>query len=174
MTDVCVLTSAHPVGDTRIFYKETAALKEAGYDVSLLAHHHTNEVIDDIDVVSVGSADSHLDRLRNLVGFYRTARRLDSDVYHFHDPGLLPVGALLSSQTSASVIYDCHENFAEAFQFYDFPPDIMNPIVARGVPLIESRLAGYCDGVVTATDWLGKRFRGVRHENVTTIHNYPN
>jgi len=37
--NVCILTTVHPLFDTRIFHKEAKALVKAGYDVTLIVQH---------------------------------------------------------------------------------------------------------------------------------------
>ena len=55
---VCFLTSVHPAFDTRIFYKEAKTLAAAGYDVTLVAQHDTDEVVDGIRIVALPKAKS--------------------------------------------------------------------------------------------------------------------
>jgi hypothetical protein len=40
---------------------------------------------------------------------YRKALKTDADIYHLHDPELMPLGLLLKLQRK-KVIYDVHEN----------------------------------------------------------------
>ena len=79
---VCFLTSVHPAFDTRIFYKEAKTLAAAGYDVTLVAQHDTDEVVDGIRIVALPKAKS---RLRRMIGVWRVlrlafAQRADDEV----------------------------------------------------------------------------------------------
>jgi glycosyltransferase involved in cell wall biosynthesis len=42
---------------------------------------------------------------------YRKARSLQADVYHIHDPELIPLSYLLKKAVGACVIYDMHEDY---------------------------------------------------------------
>ena len=43
---------------------------------------------------------------------YKKALEIDADIYHFHDPELLPYGLKLKKK-GKSVIFDSHENYSE-------------------------------------------------------------
>ncbi len=48
---VCILTTAHPIYDIRIFHKQAKTLFSAGYDVSLIVQHDKFENIDGINII---------------------------------------------------------------------------------------------------------------------------
>ncbi|MGQ4554925.1 glycosyltransferase [Halobellus sp. GM3] len=173
MTSVCVLTSAHPIDDTRIFHKQARTLEEDGYDVYLIAHHTQSESQHGIDIISVEDASSHLDRLVDLPKMYKIARDIDTDIYHFHDPGLLPVGAALAVRTDARVIYDCHEQYDISFRDYDFPPDVFNPFFQHIFPHVQSGFCQPLDAVIAATEWIQEDFEGLGHSSVQLVRNFP-
>ncbi|MBC7077734.1 MAG: glycosyltransferase, partial [Synergistales bacterium] len=111
---VCILTTVHPPFDTRIFHKEARALVTAGYDLTLIAQHDKNEVVDGVKVIALPKPKNRFTRIFGLTWrAFRLALRQRADVYHFHDPELLPVGGLLKLLTRAKVIYDVHEDVPE-------------------------------------------------------------
>ena len=89
MIKVCHMTSAHQPGDTRIFQKECVSLAKAGYQVFLVQRGESGEN-SGVRIIGVGQPSGG--RLTRMTAFskkvYETARALDADIYHFHDPFL--------------------------------------------------------------------------------------
>lgn len=87
---ICPFTSAHNSHDDRIYLKECILLKEAGYDVYLVAKGE-GAVNKGIKIIGCGTPKNRMERIflfsRKI---YRKARGLDCDVHHFYDPELLP------------------------------------------------------------------------------------
>lgn len=173
MSKVCIFTSAHSPSDQRIFHKQAQTLLSAGYDVTLVAHYDQAETRDGVEIIPVAPSDSELERTIDLFRIYRTAKSLNADVYHFHDPTLLPFGAALSHQTDAKVIYDAHEDYSEVLPFYSMTPEWAGPLINRFWPMFESGLAGQLDGVIGATEYISDFFRDRDHDHVATVHNFP-
>ena len=52
-----------------------------------------------------------LDRfLRGRRAVWQLVQAIDADVYHFHDPELLPVAIRLKKTRDKTIIFDFHEN----------------------------------------------------------------
>lgn len=110
MPKVCHVTSVHPPFDVRIFHKECKSLARSGYDVTLIAQHNKDEIVDGISIVPLPKPKNRIERMIKTVwAAYRKALQIDADVYHFHDPELMLIGLLLK-RLGKRVIYDMHEN----------------------------------------------------------------
>ena len=111
MFKVTHLTSVHTRSDIRIFHKECISLKDAGYDVSLVVADGLGfGTVRGVAIHDVGAPVGRIGRMlksTNLI--YQKAVALDSDVYHFHDPELIPVGVKLK-KLGKKVIFDIHED----------------------------------------------------------------
>lgn len=104
------MTTVHPLNDNRVFHKECKSLVGAGHDVTLLITHDRNETIDGVNIVGLKKRGNRL--LRMLLGTFQAlclALKNKADVYHFHDPELIPAGIVLKV-LGRKVIYDVHEN----------------------------------------------------------------
>jgi len=107
---VCILTSVHSSFDVRIFHKEAKSLVKAGYDVTLIAQHDKEEVVDGVKIINLQKPRNRIERMTKTVwSAYRKAVQVNADIYHFHDPELMPIGFLLKC-LGKKVIYDMHEN----------------------------------------------------------------
>ena len=114
---VCILTTVHPPFDTRIFHKQAKTLVQAGYDVTLIAQHGRDEVVDRVRIIALPKSRNRFTRIFGLTWrVFRLALRQQADVYHFHDPELLPAGLLLKLFTGKRVIYDVHEDYSQAIR----------------------------------------------------------
>lgn len=172
MKKVCHMTSAHPSRDIRIFYKECATLSQEGYDVFLVAHGE--EFIENgVSVRSAGEVySSRLKRMffssRNV---YLKALELDADIYHFHDPELLPYGLKLKRRGKC-VIYDSHEDVPRQILAKTWIPKPIRKIVSKCYEKYEKCIARQLDFVITATDHIKDIF--VEYGCVAeSVKNYP-
>lgn len=165
------LTSVHPVYDVRIFHKECRSLARAGYDVTLIACHDRDETREGIRICSIPKRPGRISRMtRGAWALYQEAVRLNADLYHFHDPELLPVGVLLRLRGKL-VVYDVHEDvFADVAQKRYIPKGLRR-VSASAVSLLEFMTSGLFSAVVPATPTISQRF-GPRHLQVV-VRNFP-
>ena len=110
MKKICILTSVHIPFDVRIFCKEAKSLAKAGYDVTLIAQHDNDEVVDGIKIISQRLPRNRIERMSKTTwSVFWKALKVDADIYHLHDPELMPIGLILKS-LGKKIIYDMHEN----------------------------------------------------------------
>ena len=105
------LTSAHPRYDIRIFIKMCCSLAKADYGVSLVvADGKGYEVKNSVKIYDVGKPLRRIERmLKSSLLVYKRALKLNGDIYHIHDPELLPYAFLLKLK-GKKVIFDSHED----------------------------------------------------------------
>lgn len=168
---VCVLTSAHPALDVRIFYKECKSLARAGYEVTLVAPHQKSEWIDGVTIRAVKPASGRLERcFKTTAAVYRAAIAIDADVYHFHDPELMMIGLLLQAR-GKKVIYDLHEDLPLTVSYKPYVPNWLKRPLAKICGTMESFATRYFTGLIAASPEIAARFS--RHSNVVVVQNYP-
>lgn len=105
------VTTVHQPFDPRIFYKQLASLRDAGFDAHLIAPHDRDEQEHGIPIHALPPPETRAHRLLLQPRVFRTARSLDAALYQVHDPELLPLAFLLKAATGARIVYDMHENY---------------------------------------------------------------
>nr|BAL55161.1 glycosyl transferase family 1 [uncultured Acetothermia bacterium]BAL60200.1 glycosyl transferase family 1 [Candidatus Acetothermum autotrophicum] len=165
------MTTVHPPFDTRIFYKEAKTLAQAGYDVTLIARHGKNEVVDGIKIVALPKPKNRFIRIFGITWqALLLALREKAVIYHLHDPELLPVGVLLKVLTRNKVIYDVHEDVPQDILTKHWIPTFLRPSFAMIFNILEKLLARAMDAVVVVTEEIAKKFARF---NPIIVHNYP-
>ena len=169
---VCILTTVHPPFDTRIFHKEAKTLARAGYVVVLIAQHDKDEAVDGVKIIALPKPRNRLTRIFGLTWLaFRLALRQRAEIYHFHDPELLPIGVLLKLFTRAKVIYDVHEDVPkQILTKYWIPARLRRPL-AVVFNAFEKLLARALDAVVVAEEGIAEKFLRLKP---VLVHNYPN
>lgn len=166
------MTSAHRVLDARIFHKISKSLARRGYEVILVAGHVQDETIDGVQVSAIPKSRGRLRRMTvNLYRIYRRTLELDGDVYHFHDPELMPVGLLLRLR-GKHVVYDAHEDLPRTVSYKEYVPRSLRSLVANAAERFELFAARRFTAVIGATPPIADRFRAVNPKTVV-VHNFP-
>lgn len=170
-TKVCIMTSVHPVFDVRIFHKEAKTLAKAGYDVTLIAQHIKDEVVDGVKIIAIPKSFKRFSRvLITDIRILISAFKQKADIYHFHDPELISVGVLLKL-SGKKVVYDVHEDLPEQIMSKYYIPHWQRKPLAALVKLFEKTISNMFDYIITATDSIKEKFK--EHISVITIGNFP-
>lgn len=167
------LTSVHARHDIRILLKECSSLAKAGYDVSLVvADGKGDEVKNGVSIYDVGLIESRLSRILNTTkNVYKKALELDADIYHFHDPEMIPTGLKLK-KAGKKVIFDSHEDFASDLLTKNYIPMLLRHILSATFKVYDTWACKKFDTIVTATPAIGKLYSD-RECKIAVINNFP-
>jgi glycosyltransferase involved in cell wall biosynthesis len=161
----------HPAFDARIFHKEAKTLTKAGYHVVLIAQHSKEEVVDGVKILALPEPRNRLERMTKVVWkLFRLALKEKADVYHFHDPELIPIGLVLKF-FGKKVIYDVHEDVPEQILSKDYIPKFLKKLVSGSFKIFENYSSKAFSFVITATDAIACKFLK-RTSNVISVKNY--
>lgn len=173
MTKIAHLTSAHQRFDTRIFLKQARSLAAAGYQVSLIVADGLGDAErEGVSILDVGKPKGRLDRMTGVTRqVLRRAVELDAEIYHLHDPELLPA-ALSLKRRGKHVIFDAHEDLPQQIMAKTYLPPIVRRPISTSTAIFERFACRKLDAVVAATPVIKEKFAafGIR---AVDINNYP-
>ena len=171
MRKVTHLTSVHQATDIRIFEKQCRTLAASGYQVSLVGRADLAETIDGVQIVPVSIPSNRLARMFTT-GFrvLRLGLATQADLFHFHDPELIPVGIVLKLLRK-KVVYDVHENLPmDILHSKEYIPKWLRKPMAWFFGGIERQSSKLFDVVITVSDSFVKEFpKGKSY----VVRNYP-
>lgn len=173
MPCVVHLSSAHPRHDPRIFLKQCAGLAKSGYDVHLVVADGLGaESAQGVRIHDVGVLGGRINRiLRTTHRVFSAARNLDADLYHLHDPELIPVGLRLK-WLGKKVIFDSHEDVPVQILSKPYLDPRLSIPISRAYALFEHHACARFDGIVAATPFIQDKFLRI-NPNTIDVCNYP-
>lgn len=170
---VCHMSSAHGQEDTRIFHKECVSLSQAGFKVYLITRGKTYPKN---NVHIIGVEDAGQGRLGRMLfttdAIYEKALEIDAEIYHAHDPELLPV-LLKLKRAGKKTIFDSHEHVVGTIEEKDYIPATMRWIVKNVYESYQAFVCRKMDAVITATPNVADYFLSLGCHRVVDLCNFP-
>jgi glycosyltransferase involved in cell wall biosynthesis len=160
MKRIVHLSTVHPALEQRLFFKEALTASTFGHEVVVIAPHHQAEIVQGVRIIPIREWRSRI--LRGTFAAARAfaiARRQRADLYHFHDPELLPWSCLLQAVTKRPVVFDMREYHVEAIRAKQWIPRLLRLPIAWLYNRVETTLLRRLSGVVTVNDELAERVR---------------
>jgi len=169
---VAHVSTVHRALDVRIFRKECRTLARAGHEVHLIVASCPAGPVDQVTFHALETAPNAGRAKRIFVrqrSALRLCRKLRADLYHLHDPELIPLGILLKLR-GARVVYDVHEDTPrEAWTLHREHP-VRARLLSLAWLILEGVAKRVLDGFVCATPTIAANFPP---ERTIIAHNYP-
>jgi glycosyltransferase involved in cell wall biosynthesis len=164
------LTSVHDASDARIVHKECATLAAGGYEVVLVSAGEARSLPANVRHRPVPLPRNRWERFtRTMWHVYRAARAERANVYHFHDPELIVVGALLRLH-GASVVFDVHEDIVLDIKTKPWIPSRLRSAVSAVAGGVLHVVQSWFTAIVPATPSIAQ---GFSHRRTIVVRNYP-
>lgn len=167
---ICHVTSVHKPTDGRIFERECSSLAKV-YDVTLIAPNVDDYEKNGVHIKGVVLPQSRLKRQGCLGTVYRRMIEVDADVYHFHDPELIPLGVKIK-KAGKRVIFDSHENVPVLILGKTYIPFFLRKLVSRAYEYYERDSFKKFDALVTVTPEIVERLTKI-NSNTYMLTNFP-
>lgn len=170
---VCHLTSVHSANDGRIFKKQCTSLAKAGYDVYLIAPDAKSEEINQVKIIGVPvKKEGRIYRMFQLTNeIYKKALDLNAEIYHFHDPELLPIGLKLRKK-GKKVIFDSHEDVPQLILSKVYIPWVFRFIISYFYSKYERWIIRQLNATVSVNESIVNRLKE-SNLNSVVVSNYP-
>jgi len=147
-------------------------LANAGYNITLIAPHDKNEISDGIKIIGIAKPKNRIWRMFKTIKIFISALKQKAEIYHFHDPELLPTGVLLKFFTHGKVIYDVHEHYPNRILGYYLLPKSIRIILKKIFEIQETLFVLFIDYVIYTTPVVGERYQKMKIK-AERIENLP-
>lgn len=170
LNKVCHVTSVHSYTDGRIFKKECRSLRKK-YEVSLIAPNVEDQFLEGIRIYGVELPTGRIRRILKLKNVYKKMQEVNADVYHFHDPELLPL-AYKVKKHGKKVVFDSHEDVPISISQKEWIPKLLRRLMSFMYGRYEESILKHLDAVVSVTPSIVDRLKNYNH-NTFQITNFP-
>lgn len=176
------VSTVHQLKDPRIFYLECWSQAKSGHAVHYIVQSNLEREITE-DGITIHSAGPTAEitggfrlgrRLRRIWKAFNTAQKLEVDVYHLHDPELIPVGILLRWLTRRIVVFDAHEDDVAYILQKEYIPRPLRRLLATMMSLNVRLAARFLSAIVVCDKGVYNLFKEkYGAKDVIIAHNFP-
>ena len=166
---VCVLTTVHPAGDTRVYFKEVRSLVNAGFDVVYIAQDAEKLNDNDLTKVNTKKYRTRRKRIFSFIKIWKLALKQNAEMYHLQDPELIVTGLLLK-MSGKKVIYDVHEDYPGYIRQKEYLNKFARIPLSHAMSGLEKLASVFFDYIFTADNLVASRFPKKKTE---VLYNFP-
>lgn len=170
---VCHVSSVHKNTDRRIFVAECSSLARAGYQTYLIGRGAARK---QNGVTVIGIKRLPQNRIGRILHTAKAACQkalaLDCDIYHLHDPELLPY-ALKLKKHGKKVIFDSHEFYTMQIPEKRYLPKPVMQMAGKLYGVYETFVLKRIDGVIFPCTVNGKNPFAGKCLHTAVVNNTP-
>jgi len=175
MKTICHLTSVHDCFDGRIYHRAAKCARDAGYRVVIIASASQDQInkakYDNIKIISIADKKTRLGRFfLKTMHCFQQAKKVNADIYQFHDPELIPIGILLKL-LKKTVVYDVHEDLGKDILDKTWIPKIWKKPLSFFLDKFELLSSILFFNVISATPTIAQKFSKIRRKT-TIVRNF--
>jgi glycosyltransferase involved in cell wall biosynthesis len=149
------------------------SLDKHGFEVIFIAPYgHPRTLEGNITIVGVPILSSRPRRMLNTWRILIKALQEKADIYHFHDPELIPCAIFLRLISRKPVIYDVHEHNPDALRLKEYINSRIRNFFAKLFDWFELNTAPFFNAIITADDAVAGRFQG-SNNRIVILYNFP-
>lgn len=170
MPKVFLATSVHSWDDIRVLRKEGVSLAKR-YRVELHAPAPFDyREYQGVHIHGLPQWERFFDRRAIRRELRRRIRFSDAEVFHFHDPELIPLGLIVKLVYKKKVIYDIHEDYPAYFRHKAWIPRPLRSLVAAAFRQLERIACRFFDHLIATSPAIEKNYARFP---TTVVLNYP-
>ena len=171
---VCHLTPIQAALDERAFSRESVSALPYGLHPTIVGPHSMTGSLEGVEFVSAPPVRNRA--LRILSGFrlLRWALPRRADIWHVHNPEMLPAALLLKWLFRKKVVYDSREDFPAMMLTKTYLSPRWRKFMSRFVAAAEQFAARQLDGVVTADPGSLRPLARSGNSKKLVLYNFPN
>lgn len=170
---ICHVTTVHPAKDARIFYRMCRGLAGKKIQVTLIAPEPFSEE----PFLRPSSWNALLGKASRpgRIGIaLKAALAENADLYHFHDPELIPMALTLKAlKPCAAIVYDVHEDYPSMMLEKYWLPRWLRPTASVGASVANRLAAKFLDGIVVADRGVENDFKKWAPMKTLLYYNFP-
>ncbi len=151
---VCHVSSAHFLEGGRIFNRACKGLVKEGHSVTLIINPNEEfmgtKIIDGVKVIPLKRRKGRMRRIQAAYEAYRLCLEQEADIFHFHDPDLIPFMLKLRKRGN-HVVFDSHEHFSEVLKLR-FADKNWGKMLGAIYHLCQKKAVSRLSGLIGVTD----------------------
>jgi glycosyltransferase involved in cell wall biosynthesis len=171
MSDIFIMSTVHSWDDSRIYYKEALSLSK-NYSVELHAQadfKHRQQ--SNVNIYGLPKCNKRYKRILNWIRLFIRAMKSDAQIFHFHDPELIPLALIIKKIKNVKMIYDVHEDYAESILNKYWINKNIRTYISRKFNNFEKKCSKKFDLNINVIEYIGDKFVNYG-ANVLIVKNY--